>query len=90
MSFEVHFKNKEVFRPSSIKYSQVQLKKPDSTQSVLDNNGSLKFVGWSLNLENSFTVNTENIQVSYLPKSLSWLKYKAFNFFMIYTKDHIM
>lgn len=52
---------------------------------LLTDKGKLKYVGWGKNLANHMVLNYDNVQVPGLPKSMNWLKMRAWNFYLIYT-----
>mmetsp|Transcript_22556 Transcript_22556/g.21726 ORF Transcript_22556/g.21726 Transcript_22556/m.21726 type:complete len:160 (+) Transcript_22556:185-664(+) len=64
--------------------------KNDKNKLLDEKSGKLKVSGWGTNLEERFIVNHQDAVLKPFGKKLNWLKYRAWDFFMIYTEDHVI
>ena len=62
----------------------------DEPQKLLSPEGKLLFEGWDVNTENHFIVNYEQAKTPWLPQGYSSIKYRAWNFFMIYLPNYVV
>ena len=79
--------------PKNLPVHQVQLPLIEVKTSILDEeSGALKLNGWSIqkDLASKIHINYERAITPWLPRPLSFIKYRAWNFVMIYTPDHII
>eukprot|EP00350_Pseudokeronopsis_sp_OXSARD2_P002446 CAMPEP_0170565912 /NCGR_PEP_ID=MMETSP0211-20121228/79486_1 /TAXON_ID=311385 /ORGANISM="Pseudokeronopsis sp., Strain OXSARD2" /LENGTH=96 /DNA_ID=CAMNT_0010886907 /DNA_START=185 /DNA_END=475 /DNA_ORIENTATION=+ len=64
--------------------------KNDKNKLLDEKSGKLKVSGWGTNLEERFIVNHQDASLKFFGKNLNWLNYRAWDFFMIYTEDHVI
>jgi len=57
---------------------------------ILDDDGVLKYNGWGVNMGDKFEINYEQATTPWFNKEYSYLKYRAWNFVMIYTPNYII
>ena len=89
LNFEIYFKRDIEFRHNPKGQEMKEIEDLNKGEPILSSDGDLLVNGWGVNLASKAYVNYEDFKTCCF-KSLSHLKYRAWNFYLIYTPDHVI
>ncbi|CDW71221.1 UNKNOWN [Stylonychia lemnae] len=93
VTFELLVRHKTVLKPLARGISQVKLQplEPSSERiNILEEDGKLRFNGWDKNVGDKYFINYRDAQNEYFSQKYSYMKYRAWNFVMVYMPHHII
>ena len=70
--------------------TDIVLSNPGKVDFLDRQSGKARFNGWGLNLDDKVMLNHWDAKVKLLNRPLSWLLFRAFDFHMVFTPDHVI